>query len=263
MSSRSSKIACIYRLTNLLTGQKYIGRTNDFRTRMRGHKNKKKNHTYLSRAIQKWGWKNFRREIVVTAPVADLNRLEMEYIERERTFLDPRHYNLTAGGEGTCGHRHSKDTKKKISESSRKTDRSVCGCVMEERSGDAMSRPTERRKPSRRTTPRSRRRTSRPLRRRSSQRSNCSKPPGERRNSLRAARSKTERRSSGTARSTLTTCSPAPPHTTPGITGVRPFLSIWQIGRGCWHGADGSFLAQTRMSSTMAVADFMPVPRSR
>jgi group I intron endonuclease len=94
---------------------------------MRNHKNKKKNHTYLSRAIQKWGWKNFRREIVVTAPVADLNRLEMEYIERERTFLDPRHYNLTAGGEGTCGYNHTQDTKKKMRE--RKTDRSVCGCV--------------------------------------------------------------------------------------------------------------------------------------
>ena len=64
MSSRSSKIACIYRLTNLLTGQKYIGQTDDYRRRMDEHKWSKK-RTKLSEGIQKYGWENFNSEIVV------------------------------------------------------------------------------------------------------------------------------------------------------------------------------------------------------
>ena len=63
---------------------------------MMEHKTSKK-RTKLSEGIQKYGWENFNSEIVVIVPVDDLCRVEVEYIAKERTFLDRRHYN--GGGD--------------------------------------------------------------------------------------------------------------------------------------------------------------------
>lgn len=109
------KFGCVYRLTNTVTGKKYIGKTVNYKTRMYYHATKHTKCHYLKNSINKYGWENFKNEILIDdVPEEDLNNLEMSYIEVETTFA-PNGYNLTSGGEGCSGLRHSEATKKKLS----------------------------------------------------------------------------------------------------------------------------------------------------
>lgn len=104
---------CIYRLTNTVNSRVYIGKTVNFKKRMCEHKNDKRK-TYLHNAIRKYGWENFKREIIIDdVPEEDLGNLEMSYIEVENTMA-PAGYNLTKGGEGTSGYKHTEEAIRKI-----------------------------------------------------------------------------------------------------------------------------------------------------
>lgn len=106
---------CIYKLTNTVNGKLYIGKSLNFRMRRSQHKNSWKPgrpKTYLSRAIKKYGWENFKVEILISdVPAEDLSNLEKSYIEVEESF--DKGYNLTKGGDGTLGHIPSKETREK------------------------------------------------------------------------------------------------------------------------------------------------------
>ena len=72
--------------------------------------------THIFRAIMKYGWSNFKHEILFT------NLTEKEAIYWEQELI--RHYkglgisyNITDGGEGTSGFRHSSETKSEMSKS--------------------------------------------------------------------------------------------------------------------------------------------------
>ena len=102
----------IYRLTNVLNGMKYIGKSVHYKSRMSKHKTSK-NKTYISRAIRKYGWDNFKKEIIIDdVPEEDLSNFETSYIDVEDT-LAPNGYNLTKGGEGTSGYTHTEAHRKK------------------------------------------------------------------------------------------------------------------------------------------------------
>tara|TARA_B100000925_G_scaffold203051_1_gene154066 strand:+ start:284 stop:997 length:714 start_codon:yes stop_codon:yes gene_type:complete len=104
---------CIYRLTNTIDGKKYIGKTIEYKKRMLQHKNSKRK-TYISNAIRKYGWENFKREkIIDDVPEEDLDNLEIFYIEVENTMA-PAGYNLTKGGEGASGYKHTEEAIRKI-----------------------------------------------------------------------------------------------------------------------------------------------------
>jgi group I intron endonuclease len=88
---------CVYRLTNTLTGKVYIGKTVRFTDRMSEHKTKKLTSP-ISQAIQKYGWENFTKEILIDdVPEEDLKNLEDSYIEVEDTLV-PNGYNVLKGG---------------------------------------------------------------------------------------------------------------------------------------------------------------------
>ena len=126
------KFGCIYRLTNLVTGKKYIGKTVRFQKRMIAHKcTIKRSKTYLSSSIKKHGWDKFKKEIIIDdVPEEDLDNLEMSYIAVENT-MTPHGYNLTKGGEGTSGYKHTKETRNKIKQSNicRQSNRDRFGTV--------------------------------------------------------------------------------------------------------------------------------------
>ena len=104
---------CLYRLTNTINNRIYIGKTVNFKRRMSKHKYSKRK-TYISRAIQKYGWENFKREIIIdNVPEEDLSGLEISYIETENTMA-PAGYNLTKGGEGLSGFKHSAESIRKM-----------------------------------------------------------------------------------------------------------------------------------------------------
>ena len=108
VKSQKQRFGCIYRLTNLVTKKTYIGKTVNFKQRMRQHKYPKKtDKTYLHNSIRKHGWDNFKAEIIMDdVPEEDLSNLEISHIEVENTMC-PNGYNLTLGGQGTSGYKYT------------------------------------------------------------------------------------------------------------------------------------------------------------
>ena len=103
----------IYRLKNVFNGKMYIGKSVDYKSRMGNHRRMEDNCRYLNYAIRKYGWDNFKKEIIIDdVPEEDLPNLETSYIDVEDT-LAPNGYNLTKGGEGSSGYKHTDETRKK------------------------------------------------------------------------------------------------------------------------------------------------------
>ena len=116
---------CIYRITNLINGKTYIGQ----------HKYKDTPYdsymgsgVALHRAFKKYGIENFTKDIIV-ANIEDketIDRLEIKYIEFERSSNGNGCYNLANGGDGNGGWNKGKhfgppseETRRRISESNK------------------------------------------------------------------------------------------------------------------------------------------------
>lgn len=101
----------IYCTTNILNNKRYIGK----------HSTTNINDGYLGsgriilQAIERYGREHFERKIIhVVENESELNYWEKYYIEKYNTIAEG--YNITKGGEGVLGLRHSEETKQKISE---------------------------------------------------------------------------------------------------------------------------------------------------
>jgi dCMP deaminase len=126
----------VYKATNLKNGDFYIGLTKyPLETRMRGHKNNmNKYRGHFQDALIKYGWDNFKWEIIDTANNMDeLKELEVKYIEQ----LKPR-YNMTKGGDGNSRSLTLED-KRKLSEINK-------GKVMSEEAKNKISQANKGRK---------------------------------------------------------------------------------------------------------------------
>jgi group I intron endonuclease len=105
-------------------GKKYVGITKDIRQRW-CYGNGYKNHKYFWKAIVKYGWDNFQHIIL-------LDNLSAEQAkEYEKLFIalfnsnNPEFgYNLTKGGDGISGYKHTKESKDKIGKASHERKRS-------------------------------------------------------------------------------------------------------------------------------------------
>lgn len=92
-------------------GKIYIGKTNNFEHRMRGHKSRSKNNSNyaLHNAIRKHGWENFKKEIIFHAFDEDFAyNIEKEFIKEYNSCLLERNnngYNMTFGGDGITSER--------------------------------------------------------------------------------------------------------------------------------------------------------------
>lgn len=90
----------IYKLTNLITGKIYFGQTcQKLSRRLYSHKTDK-TKSYISRAIQKYRWENFKVEVVFES----INQNEIDYTERYfiafyNTNKKEFGYNLESGGK--------------------------------------------------------------------------------------------------------------------------------------------------------------------
>jgi group I intron endonuclease len=105
------RTGCIYLITNPINGKVYVGKTLDYKGRMSGHKNSGKNpNQYFSRAIHKYGWENFTKEILIDeVPEEDLDNLEINYIAFYNSFNKEKGYNCTKGGGGTSGYKYTEE----------------------------------------------------------------------------------------------------------------------------------------------------------
>ena len=95
----------IYCYTNLINGKKYFGQTISEKTRYILHKsnafneNSPEYNSVFHRAIRKYGWDNFKYEIVATSDdIEILNLLEIMYIKKYNTKV-PNGYNVETGGK--------------------------------------------------------------------------------------------------------------------------------------------------------------------
>jgi group I intron endonuclease len=110
-------MGCVYRLI-APNGKSYVGYTQDLVKRIKEHTSlaKTSGDYLIHRAIRKYGWDQFRVEVLFESN--DLQKLKSKEIEKivelDTHVSSKRGYNLTRGGDGVLGHRHSPQTKEKL-----------------------------------------------------------------------------------------------------------------------------------------------------
>jgi len=122
MLEKKKSFGVIYKATNKINGKSYIGQTvKSLEKRKNKHINDAKNNRYnmyFHKAIRKYGKEDFIWEIVAECnSLEELNMTEIKMIEKYNTLK--KGYNLNVGGEGQFGFKHSKETKKKMSEANK------------------------------------------------------------------------------------------------------------------------------------------------
>jgi group I intron endonuclease len=113
----------IYEATCTINGKKYIGFSTNFKKRKNIHKRlaEEGNQQVFYIAIRKYGWDNFEWKILYQSWDKQhcKNIMENYFIVEHRTYLgfeDCNGYNMTLGGDGTVGHKHTEEYKKNSSE---------------------------------------------------------------------------------------------------------------------------------------------------
>lgn len=115
------KISGIYCIENVINNKKYIGKSVNIYKRWREHKRELKNKTHknkhLQRAYDLYGSDNFCFYIIEICESDDiaLKEKEIVYIQFYKTNEIESGYNLTNGGDGISGYKHSKETCRKLS----------------------------------------------------------------------------------------------------------------------------------------------------
>lgn len=102
-----------------MDGKAYIGFTSKSpEKRWEQHRNNalKNRKGYLYKAINKHGWDAFKKEVLEQHPNAKYahHELEPKYIQQHEThYTTGKGYNLTWGGEGVIGIKHTKEMKER------------------------------------------------------------------------------------------------------------------------------------------------------
>lgn len=108
-------LCIIYKITNLLNGKSYVGQTRKaLISRLRQHRCYGIKHGMpICRAIAKYGWENFRVDVLESEiSMGDLDERERFWIRTEGTLV-PNGYNVSIGGQS--GQKFSEASKAKIS----------------------------------------------------------------------------------------------------------------------------------------------------
>lgn len=116
---KETKLYCVYKHTSP-NGKSYIGITSKKppEARWSNGNGYKRNHPYFWKAICKYGWDNFKHEILFDGLTRQQAcEKEKEMIAMYDTTNPDKGYNMTAGGDGKIGYVMSEETKHKISES--------------------------------------------------------------------------------------------------------------------------------------------------
>lgn len=108
----------VYKITNKVTNKVYIGITNQgsgARYRHHWYESRIGEPSPIHRSMAKYGEENFTLEIIDFADTYDeLKEKEKYWIKQYNSIDRTIGYNLTEGGDGTFGRKHSEETKEKI-----------------------------------------------------------------------------------------------------------------------------------------------------
>lgn len=119
------KVSGVYKITNKINGKCYIGKSIDIKARFSDHKkpNNLKSHYKIYKAFAKYGIENFSFEILSKCPKEYLGKLEMFFIKHFDSVNNG--YNITQGGKGGFGPKHSDGQKEKWRQSRKGVRHSV------------------------------------------------------------------------------------------------------------------------------------------
>ncbi len=109
----------LYVITNLINGKRYVGIAQDYERRWGEHRTGH-GSKLVYQAIQKYGIDNLEFTVVCKGTEEYVKEMEVRAIK----LLDTKAhsgYNLTDGGEGSTGWKHSDETRKRMRENSRGT----------------------------------------------------------------------------------------------------------------------------------------------
>lgn len=115
----------IYMILNLVNGKIYVGQSNNPRrwkthlnTSRSGRKTYKSSYSVIHAAIGKYGVNNFEFRIIQYVDSSQVSDAEKYWISFYKTNIyrygNEFGYNLTDGGEGWFGHKHTPETKEKL-----------------------------------------------------------------------------------------------------------------------------------------------------
>ena len=110
----------VYVHINKINGKKYYGITKQEVEKrwLNGYGYKRSKHFWDS--ICKYGWNNFEHIVIAKGLTEEEAKwLEIELIREHDTTNKNKGYNITKGGEGTNGYKHTEETRKKIGEASK------------------------------------------------------------------------------------------------------------------------------------------------
>lgn len=102
----------IYLTTNLVNGKMYVGqkKSSYFNPNYKG------SGKILWRAIEKYGWDNFKVELLKECnSLEELNQSEINEIRRRDACSSPQYYNIASGGQGWGSHWNTPGYHEKIS----------------------------------------------------------------------------------------------------------------------------------------------------
>lgn len=119
----------VYKVINTVNNKVYIGQTvHKLEVRKNRHVKDaliRTSNIYFHNAIRKYGQQNFKWVVLEHCDSKEeLDEIEFHYIKQYNS-IKPYGYNLTFGGEGSFGYKHSDSIKKKMSEASFSSDRHV------------------------------------------------------------------------------------------------------------------------------------------
>jgi group I intron endonuclease len=105
-------ICGIYVITNKINNKEYYGKSVDVKNRM-----KRSHHDcpVIVNAIKKYGEENFDRHVIIYCEEWELARLEIACIKIFHSHVSEGGYNVTYGGEGSKGFKHTKESLEKMS----------------------------------------------------------------------------------------------------------------------------------------------------
>lgn len=110
----------VYKITNTVNQKSYIGISihEPEKGRIKKHISGRGN-LILARAVKKYGRDAFTHEILEENVFDEfLSELEKAYIAKFNT-IRPNGYNITSGGGGILGYKHTPETKQRISNTSK------------------------------------------------------------------------------------------------------------------------------------------------